>query len=130
MHRSLSRRRTGRKSRSTSVERSRGNVFADLGMPDADLLLAKSELAARISAILSARELTQAEAARVLGIDQPGVSELVRGNLRRFSSDRLFRFLNSLGQDIDIVILKRAPSRMRAGRLRVRDGGIPRKPAA
>jgi hypothetical protein len=52
----------------------------------------------------------QAEAAKVLGIDQPSVSDLLRGRLRGFSSDRLFRFLNALGRDIEIVIRPRGRS--------------------
>lgn len=79
-------------------------MFADLRVPDAGEVLAKAELARRICAILSARNLTQARAAAVLGIDQPKVSALVRGKLDGFSTDRLFRFLNALGQDVEIVV--------------------------
>jgi len=86
------------------VERSSGNVFEDLGVPESAEMLAKAELAARIAEIISERRLTQAGAAKVLGIDQPSVSDLVRGRLRGFSSDRLFRFLNALGRDVEIVI--------------------------
>jgi predicted XRE-type DNA-binding protein len=89
------------------VEASSGNVFADLGVPDADEALAKAELARRICAILAGRKLTQAKAAAVLGIDQPKVSALVRGKLDGFSTDRLFRFLNALGQDVEIVVRPR-----------------------
>jgi predicted XRE-type DNA-binding protein len=93
--------------RGREVEASSGNVFADLEMPDADATLAKAKLAQRIGAILAARKLTQAQAAAVLGIDQPKVSALIRGKLDGFSTDRLFRFLNSLGQDVEIVIRAR-----------------------
>jgi len=86
------------------VERSSGNVFEDLGVPESAEMLAKAELAERIAEIISERRLTQAGAAKVLGIDQPSVSDLVRGRLRGFSSDRLFRFLNALGRDVEIVI--------------------------
>jgi predicted XRE-type DNA-binding protein len=86
------------------VEASTGNVFADLEIPDAEEALAKAELAHRIGAILSARKLTQARAAVVLGIDQPKVSALIRGRLDGFSTARLFRFLNALGQDVEIVV--------------------------
>jgi predicted XRE-type DNA-binding protein len=108
----------------TLVERSSGNVFADLGLPDADVTLAKAELAARIGTILADRRMTQREAAEVLGIDQPGVSDLLRGQLRRYSSDRLFRFLNALGHDVDIVVINRGARARRAGRLRVRGAGV------
>ena len=86
------------------VERSSGNVFEDLGVPESAEMLAKAELAARIAEIIAERRLTQAAAAKALGIDQPSVSDLVRGRLRGFSSDRLFRFLNALGRDVEIVI--------------------------
>jgi len=84
-------------------------------------LLVKSEIAARIAVIIEKRGLTQAKAAEILGMDQPGVSDLVRGRLRGFSSDRLFLFLNALGQDVKIVIAPRPPHSRRVGHLRVVD---------
>ena len=98
------RKRPARKDEEISVERSSGNVFEDLGVPESAEMLAKAELAARIAEIIAERRLTQAAAAKALGIDQPSVSDLVRGRLRGFSSDRLFRFLNALGRDVEIVI--------------------------
>src|SRR5688572_4945095 len=86
------------------VEASSGNVFGDLKEPDAGEALAKAELARRICAIVSQRKLTQARAAALLGIDQPKISALLRGKLEGFSTDRLFRFLNALGQDVEIVV--------------------------
>lgn len=97
---------------------SSGNVFADLGLPDADELLAKADLAIRISGIIDERELTQAEAAELLGIDQPKVSALVRGRLEGFSIERLTRFLNALGQDVEIVV-RPMPRSQRHGRTHV-----------
>jgi predicted XRE-type DNA-binding protein len=94
------------------VEASAGNVFADLEVPDADATMAKAELARRSCAILAARKLTQAQAAAILGIDQPKVSALIRGKLDGFSTDRLFRFLNALGQDVEIVV---RPRRQKSG---------------
>ena len=92
------------------IERSSGNVFEDLGLPDAAALLAKSELVSRICDIILKRGLTQAQAAKILGVNQPKVSALMRGHLDGFSSDRLFRFLNALGRDIEIAIKPRARS--------------------
>jgi predicted XRE-type DNA-binding protein len=89
------------------VEAGSSNVFADLEVPDADKALAKVELARRICALLAERKLTQARAAAVLGIDQPKVSALIRGKLDGFSTDRLFRFFNALGHDIEIVVRPR-----------------------
>jgi predicted XRE-type DNA-binding protein len=103
------------------VERSSGNVFEDIGLAESAELLVKSEIAARIAVIIEKRGLTQAKAAEVLGMDQPSVSDLVRGRLRGFSSDRLFRFLNALGQDVKIVIVPRPPHSRRIGHLRVVD---------
>jgi predicted XRE-type DNA-binding protein len=86
------------------VERGSGNVFADLGLPNPDLALAKAELVQRIRDLIVACKLTQSEAARILGIDQPKVSALVRGRVAGYSIDRLFRFLNALGQRVEISI--------------------------
>jgi predicted XRE-type DNA-binding protein len=102
-------------------EQSSGNIFADLNIPEPSLYLAKAELANQIYTVIQERNLTQVRnadalpvvlrrserqlcAADILGINQPKVSALTRGNLDGFSSDRLFKFLNLLGQDIEIVI--------------------------
>jgi predicted XRE-type DNA-binding protein len=106
----------------TPVERGSGNVFEDLDLPDSAERLVKSEIAARIAAIVDRRSLTQVEAAKVLSVSQADVSDLVRGKLAGFSTDRLFRFLNALGQDVEI----RMPRRLRhgrPGRLRVVEEG-------
>jgi predicted XRE-type DNA-binding protein len=97
---------------------SSGNVFADLNLPQADDLLAKAELAAKIIAEIQRRRLTQSHAAAILGIDQPKVSALKQGKLSGFSIERLMRFLLVLGLDIEITVKGRAKSRSVA-RLRV-----------
>jgi predicted XRE-type DNA-binding protein len=97
---------------------SSGNVFADLGLPDADQLLAKADLAIEISRVLEERNLTQAEAAAIMGIDQPKVSALVRGRLDGFSMERLYRFLNALGIDVEIVVTP-TPSNRKSPTLKV-----------
>ena len=86
------------------VQASSGNVFADLSLENAEELLVKAELARRISSIITAQNMTQAEAATLLSIDQPKVSALVNGKLSGFSTTRLFRFLNALGRDVEIVV--------------------------
>jgi predicted XRE-type DNA-binding protein len=91
-----------------------GNVFADLGLPDADALLAKARLARQISVVAGARGLTQAQTARVLETTQPKVSALMAGKLAGFSIERLIRFLNALGQDVDIRIKPKSPRSERA----------------
>lgn len=96
------------------ITKGSGNVFADLGLAEPETALAKAELARRINAIIKKRGLKQAEAARLLGIDQAKVSALSRGRLTGFSTERLFRFLNALGRDIEIVIRPKPASRQRA----------------
>ena len=87
------------------VQSSSGNIFADLGLANSDELLIKAELVRQISNAIDASRLTQAEAARMLGIDQPKVSALLNGKLSGFSTDRLFRFLNALGSDVEIRVI-------------------------
>jgi len=79
-------------------------VFADLGIPNPDLALAKAELVQRIRDLIAERKLTQAKAADLLGLDQPKVSALVRGRVEGYTIDRLFRFLTALGQRIEITV--------------------------
>jgi len=86
------------------VIESSGNVFADLGVSDPQEALAKAKLASRICQLLKEQGLTQTKAAEILGLDQPKISALVRGKLKGFSTDRLFRFLNDLGQEVEIVV--------------------------
>lgn len=107
---------------SVPVEPSTGNVFADLALSDPEGLLAKAELVRRISALLTERGLTQAKAAKLLGVDQPKVSSLLKGKLDGFSTDRLFRFLNALGQDVEVNI-RPAPQGVRADTRVVASGG-------
>ena len=81
-----------------------GNVFADLSLPNPEEALAKAELAHKITVLIRQRGLTQAQAAKLLGVDQPKISSLIRGRLTGFSIERLMRFLLRLGQDIRISV--------------------------
>jgi predicted XRE-type DNA-binding protein len=93
------------------------NVYADLGYPDADEMLVKAQLVVKISAIIKRRRLTQASAAKILGMPQPKVSGMLRGHFHGISEDRLMRCLAALGQDVQIVV---KPARKgRAGSLTV-----------
>lgn len=94
----------GTSDRPVRAEPSSGNVFADLGLPNPDLALAKAQLVQRIRSLITGRKLTQAKAAELLGIDQPKVSALVRGQVQGDSIDRLFRFLTALGQQVEITV--------------------------
>jgi predicted XRE-type DNA-binding protein len=96
------------------VQVSSGNVFADLGLENSDELLVKAELARKISNIITKQHITQAKAAELLGIDQPKISALINGKLSGFSTVRLFRFLNALGRDVEIVVKAKPKSRSQA----------------
>lgn len=97
------------------------NVFADLGLPDAEELLVKATLAIEIERIIRQHKLTQRAAAKLMGIDQPKVSHILRGRLEGYSTERLMGFLTALGRDIEIVVRK-APRTRRQGRLKVTAG--------
>ncbi len=109
---SKTRRPAGREE--ATVTPSSGNVFADLGLRDADELLAKADLAHVIQQLIQARGLSQRVAARRLGVAQPDLSNLYRGRLEGFSIERLCRLLTALGQDVRIVVQPKPRSRSRA----------------
>ena len=90
--------------RKFDVEIGSGNVFKDLGLRNPEERLAKAKLAARIVLILEERRLTQAAAAKLLGVDQPKVSLIYRGRLEDFSIERLMRLLNLLHRDVRIIV--------------------------
>ena len=106
-----------KKARETIIPSS-GNVFADLGLPDAEELDTKVRLGAAICHIVGRRGLTQAQVAAALEINQPKVSALLHYKLEGFSVERLIRFLTALGHDVEIVI--KAKPRARSARLHVR----------
>ncbi|MBD2531268.1 XRE family transcriptional regulator [Nostoc flagelliforme FACHB-838] len=98
-------------SKENDVYISNGNVFADLGLSNPEERLIKAELARKISEIIANRQLNQVQAAELLGIDQPKISALTRGKLKDFSIDRLIRFINILGNDVEITIKPKPESR-------------------
>jgi predicted XRE-type DNA-binding protein len=81
-----------------------GNVFADIGAPNADEHLVKAQLVYKIDVLMKARGLKQIEVAGLCGVKQPDVSKMLRGDFRQFSVERLLRFLVALGQDVEIVV--------------------------
>lgn len=81
-----------------------GNVFADLGIENSEEELTKAKLVWEIEQVIKKKKWTQQQAAKVMGINQPKVSALMRRKLDGFSVKRLRLFLNALGQDIDIVV--------------------------
>ncbi|MBS1831111.1 MAG: XRE family transcriptional regulator [Acidobacteria bacterium] len=102
--------------RTLEITEGSGNVFADLGLPDAEEHAVKAGLALKIQTVLTRRRLTQAAAAELMGIDQPKVSAILSGQFRGYSVERLMRFLVALGHDVEIVV---KPSKSRAPGLRV-----------
>jgi len=104
---------------SKSVRKSSGNVFADLGIKNPEEAMVKARLAHVISDAITTRDMTQVEAAELLGIDQPKVSRLVRGQLAGFSIDRLFRFVTLLGSDIEITIVEQVRRHRGAGHMKI-----------
>lgn len=97
-------------------EPSTGNVFADLGLPDAGEHLIKAGLVVRIDRTIRQRKLTLAAAAELMGIDQPRVSAMLAGQFRGYSVERLMRCLVALGNDVEIVV---KPRRRGTAELRV-----------
>lgn len=106
----------GRTTKRARIERGSGNVFRDIAHPAPDVALTKAELARRIASVIRRRQMTQTEAAELMGTDQPKVSTLMRGHLGGFSVERLLAYLTALGCNVDIVV---RPGRS-GGQLRVR----------
>ena len=100
------------------IEESTGNVYADLGMADADLMLVKAQLATKIGEIIKGRKWSQQQAAKVLGMTQPKLSKMLRGQFRGISEAKMLDCLARLGRNVQIVVgpARRATS---AGRVAV-----------
>ena len=96
------------------VTRGTGNVFADLGFPDAVERQAKLHLAYALNKVLDGRKLSQADAAKVLGVTQPKVSALRHYKLAGYSVERLMNLLTALDRDVEIVIRRKPRSRKSA----------------
>lgn len=86
------------------IETGSANVYADLGRADADEMLVKAQLASKIGEILKRRKLTQEQAAEILGISQPKLSGLLRGQFRGISEARMMDCLAKLGREVRIVV--------------------------
>ena len=90
----------------TKIRRSTGNVFADLGFPaeDAEHLKVRADLMIALTKLLDARGLSQAEAAKLLGVSQPRISDLVRGKIDKFSVDTLISMLAAAGAHVSVSV--------------------------
>jgi predicted XRE-type DNA-binding protein len=108
--------------RDTRITEGSGNVFADLGLPDAGEHLLKAGIVVELKRLIEARGLTQTAAAALIGIAQPDLSNLLRGQFRGCSVERLMRAVTALGQDIEIRIRPRGDG-TRPGRITVTGGG-------
>jgi predicted XRE-type DNA-binding protein len=95
-----------------------GNVFADIGLPNAEEHQIKAQLVYKIDTLIKNRKLKQVKAAELFGVKQPDVSKMLRGDFRQFSVERLLRFLVALGQDVEIVV-KPCRGHQRVAQLRV-----------
>lgn len=89
--------------RRAKVHVSSGNVFADLGLPDAEEMLLKSTIVIELRRLIAQRKLTQTAAAELIGISQADLSRILRGQFRGYSEARLMRMLTAFGQDIEIT---------------------------
>ncbi len=100
------------KAKRVEVHESDGNIFADLGLPDADSHFLKAQIVAELYRLTNERKLTQARAGALMGISQPEVSRLFKGNFREYSIERLMAFLTTFDRDVEIVSRPR-PKRAR-----------------
>lgn len=105
--------------RRIKYEKGSGNVFADLGFPDSEQELLKAHLTYEIYKIIDERELTQQEAARILGVSQSYVSDLKRNRSGRFSVGKLFQFLNALDMDVEVTLKKHSARAKSSAGIRV-----------
>jgi len=102
----------------TQIEKGVANIYQDLGVPDAEAMQIKAALAAKIGEIIKHRHLTQIEAAELLGITQPKLSGMLRGQFRGISESKMIDCLNRLGRDVEIIVHKPTRTR-RSGQTRV-----------
>jgi predicted XRE-type DNA-binding protein len=93
------------------IEKGSADIYEDLGLPDAAEMQVKATLAAKIGEIIKHRHLTQTQAAEILGMPQPKLSGMLRGQFRGISEAKMLESLNQLGRDVQIVVGK--PSRSR-----------------
>ena len=92
------------------IEKGSGNIFADLGLPDAETHFLKAQIVSEIYRLTNERKLTQTEAGKLMGISQPEVSRMFKGNFREYSVERLIAFLTTFDRDVEIVARPRKKS--------------------
>jgi len=100
------------------IEQGGGNVYADLGVEQADEMLVKARLASKIGEIIKHRHLSQQQAAEILGMTQPKLSNMLRGRFRGISEAKMMECLARLGRDVQIVV-SLARDKQHGGRIEV-----------
>jgi predicted XRE-type DNA-binding protein len=108
---------------SRKVTASSGNVFKDIGLPDADEHAVKADIVIKLAKLIETKGLSQSRAAVLSGIAQPDLSKLLRGHFAGFSMDRLLQAILALGADVEIRVKK--PAAHRRGRARVMAEAMP-----
>jgi predicted XRE-type DNA-binding protein len=93
--------------RKTKMEVGSGNIFADIGLPDADTHFLKAQIVSEIYRLATMRKLTQVGVGKLIGISQPEVSRMFKGNFREYSVERLMGFLTAFDRDVEIVVRPR-----------------------
>jgi len=88
----------------SKIEQGSTNVYADLGLENAEEILVKAQLATKIGEIIKRRKLTQVQAAELLGMTQPKLSNLLRGQFRGISEAKMLECLTHLGRNVEIVV--------------------------
>ena len=88
----------------SKIEKGSMNVYADLGIADADEMLVKAQLASKIAEIIKLRKLTQTQASSLLGMTQPKLSNMLRGRFRGISEAKMLECMTLLGRDVQIVV--------------------------
>ena len=96
--------------RKPNVEVGSGNIFADLDLPDAETHFLKAQIVSEVYRLTNERKLTQAQAGKRMGITQPEVSRMFKGNFREYSIERLMEFLTAFDRDVEIVVKPRRKS--------------------
>ena len=102
--------------RRPKVHQSGPNIFADLGLPDANVHFLKAQIVAELYRLCTARKFSQTKVGILMGISQPEVSRLFKGHFREFSVERLMTFLTAFNRDVEIVVRSSKP-RSKAGRI-------------
>jgi predicted XRE-type DNA-binding protein len=102
------------------IEGGSGNIFADVGLPNAQEHLLKASLVVQLHRLIKARKLTQVAAAKLIGVKQPDLSNILRGHYQGFSLERLMRMLTAFDQDVEITVRPRRGKSKSGGHITVK----------